>query len=106
MPDGLLQLGLKKDRDRFTISVSGEVDLSNVHNIDSAVKLALSNKPCAAVTLDLAGVTFMDCSGLSALLAVTSDCKEKSAVLAIVNPRPCVTRLIELACLDGVLPMS
>lgn len=106
VPDGLLQLCLSKDRDQFTITVSGEIDLSNVHNLDSAVQLALSNAPCAAVTLDLGGVTFMDCAGLSALLGITSDCKENSAVLAIVNPRPCVRRLIALACLDGVLPVN
>lgn len=101
-----LSIGVEKDGDSFTITASGEVDLSNSENLVSAARLALNHTPCAVVTLDLGGLTFMDCTGLSALFTITSDCKERSAPLTITNAPACLRRLVETLTLDGALPLS
>lgn len=88
------------------ITVCGEVDLFNEHHLVSAVRSALHRTPCDTVTVDLSGVTFMDCSGLAALLTVKGECEQRSAVLAITNPSSAIRHLVKLAKLDGVLHLN
>lgn len=104
--DDLLRVDVTKDGDGFTITICGEIDLSNDHDLVCAARLALSSARCATLTLDLAGVTFMDCSGLTALLTINSACEQRSAVLTITNANSSVRQLVKLADLDGVLNLN
>lgn len=100
-----LRLTIAKQSGTFTLTLGGEIDLSNSDDLVSAARLALSSKPCDSLTLDLAEVTFVDSTGLSALVVINNECKEQSATLAMVNVPARLCSLIELAGLDGVLPV-
>jgi anti-anti-sigma factor len=101
-----LEVDVRTDGDGFLITISGEIDLFNEHHVVSAARSALCRTPCETVTVDLAGVTFMDCSGLAALLTVKSECEQRSALLAITNPSSAIRHLVKLAKLDGVLHLN
>ncbi|HET8583565.1 MAG TPA: STAS domain-containing protein [Jatrophihabitans sp.] len=101
-----LEVDVSTDGDGFLITISGEVDLFNEHHLVSAARSALRRTPCETLTVDLAGVTFMDCSGLAALLTVRSECEHRAAVLAITNPSSAIRHLVKLAKLDGVLHLN
>ena len=55
------------------------------------------------VTLDCSGLTFLDSSGLALFVAIHRACQARGAKLAIVNPSPCVIRLLELTGLSTLL---
>jgi anti-anti-sigma factor len=101
-----LHLTIAKHSGSFTLTLGGEIDLSNSEDLVSAARLALSSKPCESLTLDMADVTFIDSTGLSALVMINNECKEQSATLAMVNVPARLCNLIELAGLDGVLPVT
>jgi anti-sigma B factor antagonist len=49
-----------------------------------------------SIEIDLSGTTFMDCSGLSALIALRKCTRGRNGVLRLVNPAPAVRRLFEI----------
>jgi stage II sporulation protein AA (anti-sigma F factor antagonist) len=83
----------------MVIVVAGEVDLSNAGRLTETLDNAASSNPRALV-LDLGGVTFIDSSGLHALLGASG----RVPSVRIRRPSRQVRRLLEVAGLDQVLP--
>lgn len=52
--------------DRTVVAVSGEVDLSNAHEVERQVGEVIAD--AAALALDLNGITYLDSRGLQLLL--------------------------------------
>ena len=75
--------------------VTGEVELSTADAFAEAVAAAIR----AARAVDLAGVTFMDSSGLKALLAAAG--ASNGTPLVLRNPSLAVRRLLEITIPDG-----
>ena len=63
----------------------------------------------ARLALDLTGVTFIDCSGVNALLASCRDARRLGGSMRVAGASPRVRRLIEITGLEqvlGVMPAS
>lgn len=98
-----LHLAVAQDGAAFTIILAGEIDLANCEKVLSAARLVLTSEVCEAITIDLDEVTFLDCAGLSALIAISEKSKERPAIFEIVNAHAPIRRLIELSNLNAVL---
>jgi anti-anti-sigma factor len=81
--------------DRWTVSVSGEVDISSSQRLN-ALAQALQNASIADVDFDLSGVTFVDGGGWSAICATVSALRSQGLRARIVNPSPVVRRFTSL----------
>jgi anti-sigma B factor antagonist len=57
----------------------------------------------ARLALDLAGVTFIDCAGINALLAARRRAQLEGGSLRVLRASPRVRRLIALTRLDAAL---
>lgn len=87
------------------VRVGGELDLSDRDALVAVVRSVLDTWPRPAgteaeVQLDLSGVSFMDCAGLSAVLRATRVAAEQSVALRVVERSRAVSRLLELAGAD------
>lgn len=77
--------------------LSGEIDFSIATDLrDSGAELARSLAP-GRLDVDLGDVTFIDSSGLGALIALRNTSREFGATLVLVRLSPAVTRFFELA---------
>ncbi|HZX55360.1 MAG TPA: STAS domain-containing protein, partial [Ilumatobacteraceae bacterium] len=56
------------DAARAILTISGEVDMASAHEIDAVVAVVAGWKETTDVVIDLASVTFIDSSGIAALL--------------------------------------
>lgn len=65
-----MELSVKNCRqdDRAVVAVVGEIDLSNIRQLQDQINAAIGVDGIVGVVVDLSGVTFMDSSGISALL--------------------------------------
>jgi anti-sigma B factor antagonist len=90
--DLTLDLG---DRDDGTVlvTVTGEIDSSNCDRLQS---LLSERAGPGAVDVDLGGVTFIDSSGLRALLVGQQAVMSAAGSLRVVNPSDNVRRLFEI----------
>jgi anti-anti-sigma factor len=84
------------DPDRASVSVAGEVDASNAEDVCVALLRAARRFRCP-LEVDLAGVTFMDSSGLRALTDVAGVLGASGRGLVWCNVPRQVRRLMRLA---------
>ncbi|MCE3004889.1 MAG: STAS domain-containing protein [Xanthomonadaceae bacterium] len=85
------------------VKVAGEVDLSWSQSIRKAVLDALGRAP--AVGVDLSAVTYIDSSGIAALVEGFQSARGKGQKFALVAASPQVRAVLQLARLDRVFPM-
>jgi anti-sigma B factor antagonist len=91
---------------RTSLTLSGDLDLSATDTVHAAVAEALREDTCTSVCLDLAEVTFIDSTGLGALVAIRNQCLERQITLVLRRPSPTVRRLLQISTLDTVFTLT
>jgi anti-anti-sigma factor len=81
------------------MSVVGELDFSNSPELRRKLLRAERRTPNVLV-LDLAGLSFMDVSGLRTILDAARRAAREGRRLVVANPIPAVVRLFELTAID------
>ena len=90
-------MGLLTSSSAPHIVLSGEVDLSVAPSFrDAGAELARSVAP-GRLEVDLGDVTFIDSSGLGALISLRNEARQCGASLVLVRVSPVVARFFELA---------
>jgi anti-sigma B factor antagonist len=86
-----------------TIVLRGEADLLGSREIEAAFEDARdSSSEC--IVVDLRRLTFIDSSGLHALVSGHALCRARGQVLRVIPGPPSVQRLFEIAGMEDVLP--
>lgn len=83
-----------------TLRVSGEVDLAVADELRQ-VGLSCIESDDVGLRVDLGDVTFIDSTGLGALVQLRSAARDKSKLLQLVNLPDEVTRMLQLTGLTG-----
>lgn len=84
--------------------VSGELDLATAPRLEEAV-VRICRDPTSAITIDLTGVTFMDSSGLHAVLNAQQLCREHRRDFLLAPPEGQAKRLFEVTGVLDELPL-
>lgn len=93
---------LVKD-DKMIIYLSGEIDHHSASEIREGVdKLIISQRPKVFI-LDLAGVDFMDSSGLGLVLGRYKKTKEFGASMYLANVGERTSRILKMAGVDKII---
>lgn len=83
--------------DGVLIVARGELDILGAPRLAAA----LPAEGSSPITIDLAGVEFMDSTGLRALLEARTAAIDAGRPFALARPSPAVTRVLELVDLAG-----
>ena len=86
----------------FVVELSGDVDIASAGRAQAELDRAIAAASHGEVVVGLAGVTFMDCRGLSVLLRAR---EALGARLILRNPSQPVTRLLDLTELRDAFRM-
>lgn len=86
--------------DTATVILGGEVDLSWSSQVRKEVLAALSRAP--KVAIDLSKVTYIDSSGIAALVEGFQNARGKGQDFELVEVSPAVLAVLKLARLDRV----
>jgi anti-anti-sigma factor len=81
---------------RQVLTVVGAIDLQSRTLLIDAGHAALRDSS-GPLTLDLAGVTFMDSTGIGAIVQLSRDSDDVGRGFLIRNPSPRVTRILEVS---------
>jgi len=85
------------------VRLSGEVDLAAVEAIETTLLPLEERFP--TVILDLRGVTFLDSTGLRAIVSADARARARGFELKIVRGPEPVQKILYLAGLDKILPL-
>jgi anti-anti-sigma factor len=100
-PNGIV-VNITVRGDRAELELRGEIDIATVDQLGQSLDGLLGS--CAALTVDLAGVTFIDSLGLRALVRAANHFGPDNFVLK--SPPRSVRKLVRLAGLQEVLRMD
>lgn len=77
------------------LQVVGDIDASTAGQLSEAI-----DEREGDVVIDVAGVSFIDSSGIRALIASQQAVEARSSTFTIRNPSPAVLRLFQLSSLE------
>jgi anti-sigma B factor antagonist len=83
------------------VELRGWLDLSTCDTLEQRLRELIAGGR-ASLTLDFAGVTFVDSTGLSVLISVRKLAQDAGGDVSIRRPRPGVRNLLETTGLDRV----
>jgi anti-sigma B factor antagonist len=90
---------------RHTLVLDGELDIASRPLLDDTLMQVVRDET-TALTLDLAKVSFMDSTGLHAVLAAKALCAQHGCEFGIVRASSQVRRVFELSGLLAELPVG
>ncbi|SDX96976.1 anti-anti-sigma factor [Amycolatopsis xylanica] len=100
----LFEVTLEKGETVTTVTARGEIDLISTPELENALRTALdAARPPMTVVADLAGVTFLSSSGMSALIQAHQSGQEQGVPVSIVVEQRAVLRALTAAGLDQLL---
>jgi anti-sigma B factor antagonist len=89
-----------------TLDLGGELDISTAELLAQAVARACAAEEPRALVIDLRRLTFIDSSGLAAMLSASKLCERRGRRLSVIRgPQP-VHQVFELTGLDRLLPFA
>jgi anti-anti-sigma factor len=101
--DGALTIQTDAGGDVAVVTAAGEIDISSAEAFGLELRRALSTG-AQSVVLDLEQVSFIDSTGLTALLAAIEDSAGRLRVMRSLSPA--VERMLEVSGLMANLPWT
>ncbi len=83
--------------------MTGELDIATAEQACTYISEVIDGWP-APVSLDLAGVTFCDASGLRALVRVARHARQAGRPLELSSARPSLLKIMQITGLDRAFP--
>ena len=95
----LVQVVQRADR-AVSVTGHGEVDMTTVDTLSYTLNTVLRQESPLHIDVNLAEVTFMDSSGINALMACRADAEPSGCRITISHPRPMVRRVLTVTGVD------
>jgi anti-anti-sigma factor len=86
-----------------TLALSGELDISTADHLQDTVKRLCATGGARDLTLDLRGLTFIDSSGLAAIVYAVRLCERHDCELSVIRGPQAVHEVLELTGLTELL---
>ena len=77
-----------------SVTGHGEIDMTTVHTLSHTLATVLRQEQPLHIDVNLAEVTFMDSSGINALVACRAEAAPTGCRITISHPRPTVHRVL------------
>jgi anti-sigma B factor antagonist len=88
-----------------TLSIAGDVDLSNSERLRHVVRCLLATGG-DSITLDCAQLAYMDSSTLAILAETAEYTQKRGGTLTIANPSDMLVRLLQLTGIDAAVVIT
>ena len=107
MPDGgrNLRIEVANTTSPTTVVLTGEIDLSTARRVREAL-IAISNSGETNVVVDMTNVTFMDSTGLSALVGPLKRFRSMNGEIVLRSPTKGVRKVLEISGLTRVFTID
>lgn len=107
MPDGArnLRIEVADTTSPTTVVLTGEIDVSTSNRVREAL-IAISNSGESSVVVDMANVTFMDSTGLAALVGPLKRFRSMNGQIVLHSPSKGVQKVLEITGLTRVFTIE
>ncbi|MFF8595083.1 STAS domain-containing protein [Streptomyces sp. NPDC015220] len=102
VPERLLITRTTVEDGTRVVTLVGEADLDSSARLRETLLSCLATAPVTVA--DLGGLTFMDSSGINALISAHQAAQESGARLCLAAPQEAVLRVLQLVGVDTLIP--
>jgi anti-anti-sigma factor len=102
---GQLEISSQREGDVHVIAPTGELDLATADELEQEL-LRVEATDAEAIVVDLAGLRFMDSTGIRVLIAADARSRADSQRLALLRGPDAVQRVFELTGIVDLLPFA
>ncbi len=102
MSSGKLEVASRREGDTAILSPVGDIDINSQPILSAAIKQIQTDSGLVRLVIDLAGVGYMDSSGVATLVQALQTARKKSTKLVLAAPQPRVMTILQIARLDTV----
>jgi anti-anti-sigma factor len=88
------------------LHLAGDLDLATAGQLRGQLREVLDKGAVRRLVLDMAGLEFMDVTGLNVLVDAQRVVSGDGGTMALRSPRPMVLRMLKLLALDEVVPVE
>jgi anti-anti-sigma factor len=103
-PAGGLDIDEQRGGRSLTLALAGELDISTAGRLQAAAARLCVAEGERELTLDLRGLTFVDSSGLAAIVYTSRLCERYGCELSVIRGPQSVQHVFELTGLTELLP--
>jgi anti-anti-sigma factor len=103
MKAGEFGIGVVRSDDRYTLLLTGELDLASAPTIEQILR-ELCAEGAKEIVLDLSQLAFIDSTGLRAILTGMAVCEQHVCDFSLIPGTSAVQRVFELTGLAEKLP--
>ncbi len=100
----ITQTSLKPEVDGESIAFHGELDVAAAPELRERIK-TIASAPGGRLLIDLSSCTFIDSTGLAALVEAAAEMHRRGRVVAVVSRAPQVRRTLALTGVDEQMPI-
>jgi anti-sigma B factor antagonist len=100
-----LSIGVTESSGSAVVTIAGEIDLASAPSLRERLSQCM-DKGCRDITLEMSGVSFMDSSGIKALLAARGQLEEVDGRLTLSSPSRTVLRVLDVTGLSSVFAIT
>ena len=97
-----LAIDVQESQNRFTLKITGEIDVYTAPELKDQL-LPLTEVEGNAVEADLAGVSYMDSTGLGVFISAYKAAKEYDSYFELTHVQDRVSRLFKVTGLDEIM---
>lgn len=97
---GLLEIGVEADDSYARVVPVGEIDRSTAADLDKILRALTGEKGVRRVVVDLAGVTFLDASGIHVLCKAADGARRDGFDFGVARPPHHLRRLLVMTGVD------
>ena len=94
------------DQEAVVLTISGELDSHTAPGLRSQLRDLIVDQGNLTVVLDLAGLTFIDSSGLRVLVGALKWTRSRGGDLALANPTRNTLRVLEVSRLNRLFTVT
>jgi anti-sigma B factor antagonist len=91
---------------QFVVKLQGELDMATEPVLSDMIREVLSREQVGKLKIDLAGLQFLDSTGVRALLQIRRAAENRGVNLEITHPREHVAEVLRVAAVDRLLGVA
>jgi anti-sigma B factor antagonist len=101
-----LDVDEQRDGEAAVVALTGELDVAGAPRLQRTLARLIADTETSALTLDLLQLTFIDSSGLAAIVYASRLCEQRGCKLSVIRGSDAVHSVFEMTGLAEHLPFS
>ncbi|NLN65080.1 MAG: anti-sigma factor antagonist [Clostridiaceae bacterium] len=98
-----VEITVKQENQILTVFLKGELDHHTAISVKDTIDMLLVKTPFKVLVLDMAGVTFMDSSGIGLIAGRYNRVRSIGGSMKIANPSFSLTRILKMSGIEKLM---